>query len=603
MAGPPRLRRLADLRHRRGSCGSCPTRRASTRPSTTWSPTPSGTRCASAPWCASRCTAAGSAPGWSPTTSSRPTSWPCDPWPRSPGWGPAPELLDLAEWAAWRWAGRRAQFLRTATAERAVRALPPRSRRCAPDPPAARRAGRRGVRPPACAWCACGPAADPYPFVLAAAARGHALVLAPSLAGARHLGLRLRRAGVPVAMVPRRLGRGPGRGRPWSAAGPRRGRPWRTWPRWWCSTSTTRRGSRSRPRPGTPVMSPWSGPGGPGCPASWSRRCPASRPSGGATCWWPRASAERDSWPVVDVVDRRGEDPTRAGLFSERLVTALRSGGRVVCVLNRRGRARLLACTACGETARCEHCAASVALTDDEALRLPALRPDPPAGVPGVRRHPVQEPAGRGDPRARGARGAGPHAGGGGHRRHRRGRAARRAGVRRHRGGAAPAGHAQTWSPSSTSTRSCWPPATGPRRRPWRWWSGPPGWWAAEGAVRPGPMVTLGLPAGCSCRPGFPTTRSCRPRCGPTPGGRPRRRPSAGALLRFPPDAALAEVSGAAGEAYAAALRSGGAVEVLGPSDGRWLVRAPDHPGLLDALAATPRPPGRLRVAVDPLRL
>jgi primosomal protein N' (replication factor Y) len=76
-------------------------------------------------------------------------------------------------------------------------------------------------------------------------------------------------------------------------------------------------------------------------------------------------------------------------------------------------------------------------------------------------------------------------------------------------------------------------------------------------------------------------------------------------LMRFPPAAALADVSGAAAPPFVAALVAAGfdAVEILGPSDGHWLVRAPDHATLLDALAATPRPPGRLRVAVDPLRL
>ena len=44
-------------------------------------------------------------------------------------------------------------------------------------------------------------------------------------------------------------------------------------------------------------------------------------------------------------------------------------------------------------------------------------------------------------------------------------------------------------------------------------------------------------------------------------------------------------------------------VEVLGPADGRWLVRAADHRTLCDALAATARPAGRLRVEVDPLRV
>ena len=43
-------------------------------------------------------------------------------------------------------------------------------------------------------------------------------------------------------------------------------------------------------------------------------------------------------------------------------------------------------------------------------------------------------------------------------------------------------------------------------------------------------------------------------------------------------------------------------LEILGPADGRWLVRAPDHQRLCDALAAVPRPPGRLRVNVDPSR-
>jgi hypothetical protein len=62
-------------------------------------------------------------------------------------------------------------------------------------------------------------------------------------------------------------------------------------------------------------------------------------------------------------------------------------------------------------------------------------------------------------------------------------------------------------------------------------------------------------------------------------------------------------VSGAAGEAFAGALRGSLGIEVLGPLDGRWLVRAPDTTTLCDRLAETPRPAGRLRVAVDPLRL
>jgi primosomal protein N' (replication factor Y) len=92
----------------------------------------------------------------------------------------------------------------------------------------------------------------------------------------------------------------------------------------------------------------------------------------------PARTAERAGWPITEVVDRRREPPG-LGLFSERAVAALRAaitspagdperiGVRAVCVLNRKGRARLLACGACGELARCERCEAAVAEVDSGA--------------------------------------------------------------------------------------------------------------------------------------------------------------------------------------------------------------------------------------------
>ena len=76
----------------------------------------------------------------------------------------------------------------------------------------------------------------------------------------------------------------------------------------------------------------------------------------------PSESKAREGWPVVTVVDRRDEPPG-LGLFSERMVEATRRAvdlGRVVCVLNRRGRATMVACRTCGEVARCERCGARV---------------------------------------------------------------------------------------------------------------------------------------------------------------------------------------------------------------------------------------------------
>jgi primosomal protein N' (replication factor Y) len=74
------------------------------------------------------------------------------------------------------------------------------------------------------------------------------------------------------------------------------------------------------------------------------------------------------------------------------------------------------------------------------------------------------------------------------------------------------------------------------------------------------------------------------------------------AALRFPPETAVAAISGQSAAAFVAALPDDDRLEVLGPANDRWLLRATDHTTLCGVLAATPRPPGRLRIEVDPLR-
>jgi primosomal protein N' (replication factor Y) len=74
-------------------------------------------------------------------------------------------------------------------------------------------------------------------------------------------------------------------------------------------------------------------------------------------------------------------------------------------------------------------------------------------------------------------------------------------------------------------------------------------------------------------------------------------------LLGFPPAATIASVGGEAAEEFVARLGHPLGVEVLGPEDDRWLLRAEERSVLLDALAAVERPPGRLRLWVDPARL
>jgi len=70
-----------------------------------------------------------------------------------------------------------------------------------------------------------------------------------------------------------------------------------------------------------------------------------------------------------------------------------------------------------------------------------------------------------------------------------------------------------------------------------------------------------------------------------------------------PPYGAQAAVSGAGGGEFITAFGQPSGIRIRGPLDGRWLLRAETHQPLLDALAATPRPSARVRVEVDPLRV
>ncbi|MSZ24665.1 MAG: hypothetical protein F2607_05965, partial [Actinobacteria bacterium] len=121
------------------------------------------------------------------------------------GWGPPPELFDLADWASWRWAGRPAALLRTASPASIVRGLPRSPVRTPPPQPVAtdevHDLAKEALACPV-ATVRLAPAVDPYPLLLAAAALGPILVAAPVASMARHLGLRLRRAGLPVALLP-----------------------------------------------------------------------------------------------------------------------------------------------------------------------------------------------------------------------------------------------------------------------------------------------------------------------------------------------------------------------------------------------------------------
>jgi len=81
---------------------------------------------------------------------------------------------------------------------------------------------------------------------------------------------------------------------------------------------------------------------------------------------------EQNDWPEMCVIDRAADERWASSLLSSELIAELRDHSRrIVCVLNTKGRARLLACARCRAIARCELCDAAVQLTAAEVFVCP----------------------------------------------------------------------------------------------------------------------------------------------------------------------------------------------------------------------------------------
>ncbi len=274
------------------------------------------------------------------------------------GCGPAPEVIELARWAAWRWAGRRPRFLRTASPERVVRTVPAR-----PSQPAlAARFQGSVLRVP--------PAADGLGEVLPWVGErmghgGSVLLLVPALERVEPVARRLREKGFPVAITPRG----------WSeaASGTRvvigsRAAAWAPAPalsgvvvldahdeayreeRAPCWNAVVVAEERAR-RGGVPFLA--------------VSPCPTVELLEGRDLHTVSRSEERAGWAPLLVVDMGRSDPAQ-GLYSEQLVRLLseadrRPGAQVLCVINRRGRSGLIACGSCRALMRCEGCGGPVA--------------------------------------------------------------------------------------------------------------------------------------------------------------------------------------------------------------------------------------------------
>jgi primosomal protein N' (replication factor Y) len=500
------------------------------------------------------------------------------------GIGPDVEMLALAKWAAWRWAGRRVPFLRAASPPRMVAGIPaPRARAPVPAGPAdvfddAFDDGVCVVRTP--------PADDGVSLALAGCRRGDTLVVVADMARARRLAVALRRAGVIVALGPDEWATAAGGA---TVVGTRSA-VWLPMPQL-AAVVVFDEHEESLQEERTPTWhardvalerARWKG-----VPAVLASPTPSLEALRAGRLLRPGRTAEREGWPVVDVLDRRDDDPVKAGPFAERLGERL-AEGRVICVLNRKGRSRLLACAACGELVRSEDGTSAMILIEDRlevadgsesrpvvcahcgATTLKNLR----VGVTRAREElealvgeSVDEITAADDdaPRSRVVIGTEAVL-------HRVDRADVVVFLDLDQELLAPRQRAaeQAIALLARAARLLGPRSDGGRlilqtRQPDHE--------VVQAVIRADPSLVA-------------------------VAERDRRRP-----LGTPPYGAQVLVTGAGAAEFMASFGSPDGVRIRGPVDGRWLLRADEHAPILDALAATPRPAARLRVEVDPLRV
>ncbi len=502
------------------------------------------------------------------------------------GVGPPAELIDLCRWVAHWWVGRLPAVLRSASPPRVVAGLP------APAPatgapvagPAVVEAAfdleRAVVRLP--------PATDPFEHVLAAARRGNALVITPAQRSAAHLVIRLRRAGIPAAGHPDDWARAAAGatvvGTRAAALAPMtdlaavvvvdendEALQQEQTPLWHARDVAVERARRA------------------GAPAVLLSAAPSLEALEWGQLVAPSRSEERAGWPALEVVDQRDLPPGQA-LLSPPLVRLIERGGRVGCIVNRRGRSRLLVCASCDELGSCERCGAAMGQDDAGELVCRSCDHRRPVvcsfcggtrfknrrlGVTRAReelealvREPVAELTAGGWHGGRDTRVVlGTEA-----LLHQIDRLDAVAFLDFDQELLAPRfrAHEQALALLSRAAR-----LVGGRREGAR---------TLVQTRQPGHEVVQ------AALHGDPAALSTADR---------RRRVELG----LPPFGAMAEISGAAAAEFVARLGSPIGLEVAGPSGGRYLVRSDDRSRLADELNRVERPPGRLRIAVDPPRV
>ena len=248
------------------------------------------------------------------------------------GIGPSEEVLDLADWACWRWLGRRARFYNLASPPRQVRRLPsPLAQKSTPD-----KQGSFAASTAAAKVMRLAPNSRVWPAAKAALEQGPALVLLPDDIRAEKFAQHCRRQGFSCALWPEQWERAAGGG--CSVVGTRSA-VFATMPdlrsilmidehsesyheTWQSVTWHAREVARERAKRLC-------------VPFTMTSPVPTFEAQKDAELICQSRSEEQNGWPEMLAVDLRERE--HAGLFSYQLTDELQGASRAVCIVKRAG--------------------------------------------------------------------------------------------------------------------------------------------------------------------------------------------------------------------------------------------------------------------------
>ncbi len=523
--------------------------------------------------------------------------------------GPSGDLIDLARWAAHRWSGRVATILKTASPPRMVPSLPATASTAVPGatstgaqahdlPPSGIAASPvPETAPPIVVRVA--PADDLTPLLVDICGRGNTLVVTPRLRQATVLAGGLRRRGLNTRVHPGDWAAAAGRGGVVIGA---RSAVWARIPDLQTIVVVDEHdeGLQEERNPtwnARDVAIERAARAGIDCYLiSPAPSLAAVRLSDGVVQRSGREH-ERAGWPIVELIDRRDDEPGRGGLFSSRMAELMREGGKVLAVLNRKGRAVMLACTMCGELARTED-GEHLMIEREGHLLAPATGEERPLVCAncastslkrlrlGVTRAAEELSALVGEPVDELTAGTEASANNSGPRPSSRSRVVV---------GTEAALH-QLQAADTVVFLDFDQELLAPRYRSAE---------QAMGLLVLAARLTGGRREGgrIAVQTRTPEHRVLRAAVRADPGLLIEAEQQLRQPMGWPPYGALAEISGASAAEFVEPLNALDNLSVLGPrDDGRYLLRAPDPEALAEVLATAQRPSGRIRVAVDPPR-